>query len=288
MDSALLLKINEDNLSEEIILSELAKSKIVQKLTQEFEEKPLYAIWRIVALAEIPYAEKLEYTHKVVEYIKTNLFAEEGFSYTGKIDDIVPCYNAMIIEAFSKLGEQNCYEVRKAVQWIENFQFFHRGDKTKWKGKGIHRHGGCLNYTPCYIGLAKTLKALIYYKKTIQIVNDYKLNEIIDEASIYVRQHHFCYRKSTGKPMSKHILDPAFPPSYVLNIVELLELAYLTDSIHSIFAEKMVSYIKSIQNDNRSWGVGYQYKSDGYISFDGSKKNAEWITVNINKYLNGV
>lgn len=47
----------------------------------------------------------------------------------------------------------------------------------------------------------------------------------------------------------------------------------------------MIAQLKSIQNDDGSWGVGYQYKSDGYISFDGAKNKADWITYLISKYL---
>jgi len=45
----------------------LKASDLVRKLTASFETKPLYAIWRIIALSEIPYAVTLTYTHQVIE-----------------------------------------------------------------------------------------------------------------------------------------------------------------------------------------------------------------------------
>lgn len=229
MDTALLLRQGIENgmsFSNEEVSNHLQSSKLVTKLTNEFKEKPLFAIWRLIALSEIPYTSTLKYTQNLIAWVVDNLFCEVGFSFTGVKEDIVPCYNAMIIEALSKLGEAESTLVQQAVQWIKDYQFFQRGGKTTWTGKGIYKYGGCLNSTPCFIGIAKTLKALIYYRNRSGLRNDVKLDTMIDEATNYIKQHHFCYRLSNGKPISKHILEPAFPASYVLSIVELLEIAF--------------------------------------------------------------
>ena len=82
----------------------LRHSDLVRSLTTSFERKPLYAVARILALSEIPYTCTLDYTNQIIEYIEKHLSTPAGFSLTGKETDLLPCYNAMLVEAFSKLA----------------------------------------------------------------------------------------------------------------------------------------------------------------------------------------
>lgn len=93
-----------EQINDQDVFNALSASKLVLRLTIEFIKKPLYTIWRIIALSEIPYTNRLEYTQQVIEYINKYLTTPSGFSLTNKEDNILPCYNAMLAEAFSKLG----------------------------------------------------------------------------------------------------------------------------------------------------------------------------------------
>ncbi|AMP20843.1 hypothetical protein AZF37_06345 [endosymbiont 'TC1' of Trimyema compressum] len=66
---------------------------MLNSLTDVFIEKPMFAIWRIIALSEIPFSIKLEYTKRVVDYIEEFLGTSSGFTLTGKGTDLLPCYN---------------------------------------------------------------------------------------------------------------------------------------------------------------------------------------------------
>jgi len=133
----------------------LRESELVCELTSSFMKKPLYVVWRIIALSEIPYASTLEYTNQVIEYIVENLSTPDGFSLTGKASDLLPCYNAMLIEALSKLGQAETPVVQNAVEWIKKYQLFERDAAVLWEGSGIKKYGGCLKSTPCFIGVTK-------------------------------------------------------------------------------------------------------------------------------------
>ena len=71
MDSALILRKLCDSgaeISKNEALILLESSNLIADLTSEVIEKPLSAVWRLTALAEIPYTEELDYTKKLIKY----------------------------------------------------------------------------------------------------------------------------------------------------------------------------------------------------------------------------
>lgn len=283
MDDALRLKIAYDNgvLSEEIIDQYLKNSSLVDKLCSEFSSKSLYPIWRLLALSEIPYTIRLKYTQELVSYTMKHYATLDGFSITGKSEDILPCYNGMLLEAFSKMGIKNDATMR-AVEWIKKYQVFDRTSKTSWAGVGIKKYGGCMNKVPCYIGIVKALKGLIYYQK---LNNDSSVQDLIDIGIEYILEHQLIFRLSNQEPITKHIRNIAFPQSYQLNVIELLEIMYITNNMNDDRVQKVKDYLSSKLHKDNYYKINYVYKADGYISFDNRGEKGEWVTYLINKYL---
>lgn len=282
MDSALKLRITYDDgkkLSEDEIHTLLSSSKLIQKLTGTSSDNPLFMIWRLLALSEIPYSERLPYTRDLITKIYQCLALDDGFSYTGEPDDIVPCYNGMIIYALCRLGRHGDREVQKGIEWILNYQSFRRGEKNFWTGQGIQLHGGCLKNVPCYIGICKSLKALIFYRKYTGGVHPYgsKIDEKIDLGLEYILQHKLFRRLSTGEPISRHILDLAFPESYMVTIVELLQIAVETGHMDHPGVGDTLTYLKEMNDKTGGWKTTYIYSGKGYISFDTKSKKDGWI-----------
>lgn len=287
LDTALILKKYYDNqhkINIEDVMSLLNTSDIVGKLTANFVQKPLYAIWRIIALSEIPYSYNLEYTNVVIQYIEKNLVTPSGFTLTGKESDFLPCYNAMLIEAYSKLGNAKMQSVQSAVGWIKKYQPFHRNILSSWEGKGVNKYGGCLKSTPCYLGIAKTVKALAHYSNSIN-KEDSEISSIILKGMDYVLKHELYKRLSNKEPLNNHILDLSFPASYQLNIIELLELAFITGNIEHENCKSAIQYVESKKTKDGYWKINYSYKADGYITFDKRGQKADWITYLIKKYI---
>ena len=71
---------------------------MLNSLIDVFLEKPMFAIWRIIILSEIPFLIKLEYIKRVVDYdyIEEFLGISSGFTLIGKGTDLLPCYNGML------------------------------------------------------------------------------------------------------------------------------------------------------------------------------------------------
>lgn len=289
MDTALELKMAYDS-GKAIDFNQvqylLSESALIRKLTESFERKPLYAIWRITALSEIPYSFELDYTIQVIEYIERHLSTPSGFSLTGKETDLLPCYNAMLLEALSKSGRAETLAAQNAAQWIKRYQPFERNSTVLWTGKGIKKYGGCLKATPCFLGIAKSVKALVAYDKAIGH-KDEQISLLISKGMDYILKHELYRRLSNKEPINNHILDLAFPASYQLNIVELLELAYITGNIKNPNCESAINFVNSKKTKDGYWKINYVYKSDGYISFDRRGKKADWLTYLFNKFLDG-
>lgn len=258
LDKALELKIlteQENFVSKKQAIIMLNESKIIEKLTCEFPESKLFAIWRILALAEIPYTIELEYTKQLIKYINENIATEYGFSYTGKVDNIVPCYNAMLVEAYCKLGLCNTKEVQIAIEWIKKYQLFDRNLVTEWNKPGIQKHGGCLKSTPCYIGIGKTVKALLWYSKCS---NDKSVDKYLDLGINYMKRHSFYKRLSNGKIIYSHITDFSYPSSYLLNIIDIAEIIYYSN-IANDEKKEFGEFVKSYKNDEGVYPSNYVY-----------------------------
>ena len=211
------------------------------------------------------------------------MFDGEGFTLSGKKTDLLPCYNAMLAEAFSKLGFADADFVKRSVNWIKKYQLFERNEKTCWNGKGIQKYGGCLKMTPCYTGVVKSVKALIYYNKYSSNY-DVKAEKLIQKGITYIKKHRLYKHLSNEEPINRHMLDISYPQSYQLNIMELLEIMYLTGNINDISCESALNYIKQKKTSDNFWKTDYVYSGAGYTVFDKRGKKGEWITYLLEKY----
>ncbi|AMP20841.1 hypothetical protein AZF37_06335 [endosymbiont 'TC1' of Trimyema compressum] len=108
---------------------------------------------------------------------------------------------------------------------------------------------------------------------------------MINEGLNYVLKHELFKRLSSDEPVNNHILDLAFPQSYQLNIIELLELVFNTGNIENEACKSGINYIMSKQKKNGVWRINYVYRGEGYITFDKRGKDGEWLTYILNKII---
>ena len=279
MDTALLLRVKFDNaepLSREEIDDLLAQSGVVQKLTEDYEENALFNLFRLICLSEIPYVERLPYTQKVMAYISDRLSLPDGFSYTGNVNDIVPCYNAMLLEAYTRLGQAASQEVQNALDWIKRYQVFDRNQSTTWKNSGICKHGGCMNAVPCYIGIGKTVRALITYAGFTGHT-DKEVEVLIDKGTEYMLRHNLYQRLSNNAPISAHITDIMFPQAYMLTVTDLVYIAGKRKLWGDTRAHALKGLLDRKACDADCWKIDYIYSHKGYKAFEGKRKASEWI-----------
>lgn len=271
-------------LTEEKILDLLNQSNIVAKLTDDYIEHPLFAVFRIVCLSEIPYVKKLPYTQRLVTYINQNIATAEGFSCLGGIKELVPCYNAMLLEAYSRLGMAASSEVQAALRWIKQYQLFERNQSTSWPFDGVCKHGGCLGAIPCYIGVGKTVRALITYMEFIQ-QEDKDVESLVIQGVEYMLRHKMFQRLSDGKPISSHITDIMFPQSYALSLTDLVYIVGKRQLGYNENVAPILAMLKEKEVKENQWKIGYIYNYKGYISFDGRRKASEWISYLYSQWL---
>lgn len=288
MDTALTLRIaaeTGDHIDDAKISSLLNESKLVRRLTDDFVEHPLFAVFRIMGLSEVPSAERLPYTKKIVDYIDRSIATSEGFSCLGGVKELVPCYNAMLLEAYCHLGRADTEEAQAALKWIKRYQLFERGKTTSWPYEGICKHGGCLGKTPCYIGIGKTVRALVTYSERLKH-SDHEVESLLSEGISYMLRHDMYQRLSNGKPISAHITDIMLPQNYALS---LTDLAYIVGKRHLAAEENctpLLRLIREKQVAENQWRIDYSYRYKGYVSFESKGTTSAWISTLFPLWLN--
>lgn len=279
MDSALKLRLAVEggqSLSPDKIADLLEQSLLVRKLTGDFFEQPLFAVFRMMGLCEIPHIEDLPYTPKLVQYINQHIATEEGFSCLGGIKELVPCYNAMLLEAYSKIGLAKSPEAQAALQWIKQYQIFERGSVTSWPHSGICKHGGCMGKVPCYIGIGKTVRALISYQECIDDL-DSEIELLIDKGTEYMLRHHMYQRLTNRKPISPHITEIMMPQSYALSLTDLVYIGGKRRLTAQSRFQPLMELLKDKEIKSKQWKIDYLYSYKGYIGFENRRKSSEWI-----------
>ncbi|WP_206859170.1 hypothetical protein [Candidatus Enterococcus mangumiae] len=285
MDTAYLLKRKIDQ--QEPIdepMSYLEQSSIVKKYEQQENLSALGKIFALIGLAEIPYANQLPVTQSLIQYVDDHLATNDGFSYTGKAEDIVPCYNAMLLEAYVRLGLGQTPAAQRALMWIKNYQLFERNQTTTWTGRGICQHGGCLRKTPCYIGIGKSIRALITYQKVVDPA-DLKVNQMIDEGITYMQKHQWFKRLSNEQPISAHITENMFPQGYVLSLTDLVYIASHRKELDKEALKPLIELLKMKQTKTNGWKNEYIYRYNGYQPFSSRRQDCPWITEIILQFL---
>lgn len=285
MDTALELKIGIDNgqfFSVKQIIEKLQNSELVQEITANLPDKPLALVWRLICISEIPFSHKLEYTQKLIETVYEKLATPFGFSLSGDEKMFLPCYNAMIVSALCRLDRANDKQVRNAVEWINLNQPMERGVKVDLPNFNFDRYGGCFKKTPCYIGLAKSVFALQDFKEH---TNEKKYDTKLEKGILYLLKHKFFKRLSKDEPINKHITDISFPETYHLNSLELLRFAKKAKLLDNANAKDLITHIEKQKKKDEKWKNNFNYKAEGYITFDKGKKTSEWTTHLINQVL---
>lgn len=278
MDTALMLRIafeKNEHVDDTEIAHLLHKSQLIGKLTGDFLEHPLFAVFRVMGLSEIPYIERLPYTQKVIDYINQRVATAEGFSCLGGLEEIVPCYNAMLLEAYCRFGLAASKEAQAALRWIKQYQLFERNQTTSWPYKGICKHGGCLGKTPCYIGVGKTVRALVTYSACVNR-KDQEVEALLLQGTDYMLRHNMFQRLSDGSPISPHITDVMFPQSYALSLTDLTYIVgkrQLKENCVPLF-----QLLQEKQNPTGQWSIDYLYRYQGYIGFETRRKASAWIS----------
>lgn len=282
MDTALELKIavQNDSISDsETAQRLLKKSELFKELLVEFEQSSINLLHRLIQLSEIPFSKENQNVQEWRNKLADLTFCEVGFSLTGKSDDILACYNAMITSVLIKLDYPNNLRISKGIEWIMKYQNTERNQPTLWKGKGIQKYGGCMKSTPCFIGVVKSIIALSDYKQKGELENN-QVKEKLNNGLEYILEHKVFKKKSKNEPITKDITKLTYPFTYKTNIVEILRLLNTNKRID----DPRVDEAKELVNKKKkgdSWRANSFYKPKYWVDFNKPKQKSEWVDFEI-------
>lgn len=161
--------------------------------------------------------------------------------------------------------------------WIKTYQLFERDCRTTWHYKGVCKHGGCLGKVPCYIGIGKTIRALITYSESVDHT-DNAVEELIDKGVTYMLRHNMYQRLSSGAPISAHITDIMMPQSYALSLTDLVYIAGKRKLTDKSECASLMKLINSKQISENQWKIDYRYTYRGYMGFETKTRASNWIS----------
>ncbi len=288
MDTALLLKqkVHSEEIKDFGQASDyLDKSEIMKDLLTDFDLDILNLLNRLIEIAEIPFANQLESVQKWINKLADLSFCDDGFSITGKSDDILSCYNAMITSTLIRMGYPDKNRINKGIEWILKYQNIELGAVNKWTGSRILKYGGCMKHTPCYIGIVKAMISLTDYKKQ----SDYLPNDIIEnklEIGLdYILDHKIYLRQSNGQPITKDITKLTYPFSYKTNVVEILRLLKNNNLDSDKRCDLAKAFLQTKKQKDGYWKINSSYLPKYWIQFDKPKEPGLWISHEINKLM---
>ncbi len=257
-------------------LEYLEQSALVAKLEADFEYDVLNVMNRLIQVLEIPFAIELPKSKLLLEYLLEKSACGDGFSYTGKPDNILSCYNAMICSVLIKAGYNDLPELYKGIRWIIEHQGFERNFQTKWQGSSSKKYGACLKRTPCYIGVVKSVIALSDYVASGKCDTDItaKLNQGLE----YILSHHLYQKQTDSSPIRDYMIKLTYPFSYRTNILELLALMKKQEKLSDNRCRAALDYILKKRKKSGYWHANSGYNPKHWVTFDLPNKPGLWIT----------
>ena len=289
MDTALILKQKVDSgeiedFKEAALL--LEKSELLKSLMSSIDFDILNLLDRLIEISEIPFAFHLEKVQKWINKLAELSFCDHGFSFSGQSDDILSCYNSMIVSILLRMNYPDKNQINKGIDWIIKYQNIERGAKNSWTGSRIHKYGGCMKKVPCYIGIVKAMIALSDYKKQ----DDYKTNKLLEEklekGLEYILEHQVYKRQVNGQAITKDIVKLTYPFSYKTNVVEILRLLKDNDLDSNPRCNAAKEFLRLKMQKNGYWKINSTYTPKCWILFDKPKEPGLWISHEIGKLLN--
>ncbi|MFT3739182.1 MAG: Fic family protein [Breznakibacter sp.] len=147
IDTALILKqkVDSGEIKDHNQASGLLdKSDVLKDLLTDFDFDILNLFNRLTEISEIPFAFRMERVQKWIRKLADLSFCGDGFSITGKSDDILSCYNSMITSALIRMDYFDKVRINNGINWILDYQNVERGAENKWTGSRILKYGGCM------------------------------------------------------------------------------------------------------------------------------------------------
>lgn len=160
-----------------------------------------------------------------------------GCTIDGRHDGVLSCYTGMLARLLVGTGRHDA--AAPLLDWILTYQpvafggtVYHQTSGPLWGGYLRYRYGGCMADTTCLLGLVPTVAALIEAREAgFDLPVDAHLAAmrqlLIDRRLMYGRNGAVIPLSGRTKadPDGTRWMLPAFPRDYVIDLIELVDLA---------------------------------------------------------------
>jgi len=214
--------------------------KILQKQNQDgswgdplrfYTDKYKGTTWNLIYLAELNADLKDERIQAACEFILNHSYDPKsgGFSvyYSEQLSGgmpsrVIPCLTGNMVYALIRLGYLNDPRVRKAIDWIVQYQRADDGEYVGTLPDKYKSHKACFGKHSCFMGVVKSLKALA---EIPELKRSVEVNKKIQELSEFLLVHHIYKKSHDLSEISKPTwLKLRFPLMYQTDILEILDI----------------------------------------------------------------
>jgi hypothetical protein len=248
-----------------------------------YTQKYQGTVWQLLILAELG-AVPVNQIKRACEFLMEKSQADDGGFSTeyskkagaGLKSKVIPCLTGNMTRTLIQFGYLNDPRVQKSIDWIVRNQRVDDGDKPDLTGWEYSKHVACFSEHTCFMGVVKSLKALVVIPEKSRST---AVQKKIDELTEFLLIHHI-FKKSheLSKNSKPGWLRFGFPLMYQTDILEVLII--LTElGVHDGRMEEAISILKKKQVAFERWKMENTF--NGKIIYDIEKKGeiSKWITL---------
>ena len=201
---------------------------------------------------------------RALDFLSRSAVVDGGGAIYGTRDSVVPCYTGMIARLF--MGAGRAEAAMPLLQWIVRYQpivyggvVYHEPAGPLWGEYLRTRYGGCMAGTTCLMGLVPTVSALAAARRAgLAVDADAHVTAmrrlLTDRRVMFGRSGAIMPLAGRTKtdPEGTRWVFPAFPLDYVIDLVELVQLAVDVDVPATAMTEA-VDLIRSWRLADGGW-----------------------------------
>ncbi len=199
-----------------------------------------------------------------LDFLSRIAVVDGGGSIHGTRDSVVPCYTGMMARLLVRAGRS--HEAMPLLQWIVQYQpvvyggvVYHEPPGPPWGDYLRTRYGGCMAGTTCLLGLVPAISALVAARSAgLSVSVDDHVTAmrrlLTDRRVMFSRAGSILplAGRTKADPQGTRWALPTFPLNYVIDLVELVQLARDVDVPANAMTES-VELIKSWRLADGSW-----------------------------------
>lgn len=255
-----------------------------------YTDKYRGTIWCLLLLAELNANKDDSRVKRACEFVLNYSYdnSSGGFStsystkYNGGLPSkTIPCLTGNMVYSLIKLGYLNDYRVQKSLEWIVKYQRVDDGKYSEPKPEKYKNLKACFSKHSCFMGVVKSLKALI------EVPHEVRSPEVkikIEELTEFMLMHHIYKRSHDLTQNAKPTwLRFRFPLMYQTDVLEILDM-FRKLEVKDIRLKDAYEQVKSQEIDG-SWISHSSFEGKTIVPFSRRGEPSPWITDKARKIL---